>query len=275
MERCDRNINDTFNITTTTLGGDLKPQTATNFNIGIVLTDDDSFTVSADYWNYDYEDLIGPGQSAASILADECSGGNYKPDERVTRDATGQATSIVNAFTNLGGVVADGIDLTANYGIDDVMGGELVFTTSITYISTYDIDSGDGSAKFDGANNRNSSFGQLGSVPDTRANFGIDWRNDHHSVSFNARHIGGYEDRTPNNDYDSIDSFTVFDTQYSYTMNGLFNEGTTNISIGVNNLTDQEPPAIDRNSANGRRAFDSLVHDPRGRTIYARFKHNF
>ena len=58
-------------------------------------------------------------------------------------------------------------------------------------------------------------------------------------------------------------------------MNGLFNDGTTNISIGVNNLTDQEPPAIDRNSSNGRRAFDSLVHDPRGRTIYARFKHSF
>jgi iron complex outermembrane receptor protein len=272
---CDPDINDTFNITTTTLGGELKPQTATNFNLGIVLTDDESYTVSADYWNYDYEDLIGPGQSAASILADECSANAYKPDDRVTRDATGQATSIVNAFTNLGGVKADGLDITANYGFDDVLGGELVLNTSITYISTYDIDSGDGSAKFNGANNRNSSFGQLGSVPDTRINLGFDWKNEQHSVSFYVRHIGGYEDRTPNNDYDAIDSFTVFDTNYSFDSKGLIGEGTTNFSVGINNLTDEEPPAIDRNSANGRRAFDSLVHDPRGRTIYVRFKHSF
>lgn len=272
---CNPDINDTFNITTTTLGGDLKPQTATNFNLGIVLTNDESFTVSADYWNYDYEDLIGPGQSAASILADECSGGVYKPDERITRDATGQATSIINAFTNLGGVTADGVDLTANYEIDGVLGGELILKTSITYINTYDIDSGDGRGIFDGANNRNSSFGQLGSVPDTRINLGVDWQNDQHSASIYARHIGGYEDRTPNNDYDSIDSFTVFDVNYSFSMIGAFGDGTTNLSIGVNNLTDEEPPAIDRNSANGRRAFDSLVHDPRGRIVYARVKHSF
>jgi hypothetical protein len=40
-------------------------------------------------------------------------------------------------------------------------------------------------------------------------------------------------------------------------------------------LTDEEPPAVDRSSADGRRAFDSLVHDPRGRIMYARFKHTF
>lgn len=272
---CNPSVNDTFNVTTTTLGGELKPQTATNFNLGIVLTDDESFTVSADYWNYDYEDLIGPGQSAASILVDECSGGKYTPDDRVTRDVTGQAVSVVNTFANLGGVTADGIDLTANYDFDEVFGGKLVVNTSITYINSYDIDSGDGSPTFDGANNRNSSFGQLGSVPDTRVNVGFDWNNDQHSFSFYVRHIGGYDDRTPNTDYDSIDSFTVFDTNYSFDTSGLIGEGTTNLSIGINNLTDEEPPAIDRDSANGRRAFDSLVHDPRGRTIYARFKHSF
>lgn len=272
---CDLSVNDTFNITTTTLGGELKPQSATNFNLGIVLTDDDSFTVSADYWNYDYEDLIGPAQDAASILNGECSGDTYTPDARVTRDANGQATSIVNAFANLGGVQADGLDITANYAFDDVLGGELVLNTSITYINTYDIDRGDGSPILDGANNRNSAIGQLGSVPDTRLNVGFDWRTDQHSVSFYVRHIGGYDDRTEAKDFDAIDSFTVFDANYSFDAEGLIGEGTTNLSIGVNNLTDEEPPAIDRDSSNGRRAFDSLVHDPRGRTIYARFKHSF
>jgi iron complex outermembrane receptor protein len=272
---CDPDINDTFNITTTTLGGNLKPQTATNFNLGIVLTSDSGFSGSVDYWNYDYEDLIGPGESAASILVNECSGGVYTPDERVSRDGNGQAISVINNFANLGGVKADGLDVTAEYTIDGVMGGELTLNSNLTYIMTYDIDSGDGSAIFDGANNRNSSFGQLGSVPDTRFNVGFDWRSGEQSASFYIRHIGGYDDRTQGNEYDAIDSQTVLDAQYSYDFDKLFGQGVTNLTVGVNNLTDEEPPAVDRSSADGRRAFDSLVHDPRGRIIYARFKHTF
>ena len=195
--------------------------------------------------------------------------------ERVTRDGNGQAISVVNNFANLGGVKADGLDVTAEYTIDRIMGGELTLNSNLTYITSYDIDSGDGSGIFDGANNRNSSFGQLGSVPDTRFNIGFDWRSGQQSSSFYIRYIGGYDDRTPGNENDAIDSQTVLDVQYAYEFDELFGQGETNLTLGVNNLTDEDPPAIDRSSANGRRAFDSLVHDPRGRIIYARFKHTF
>ena len=272
---CDPNVNDTFNVTTTTLGGNLKPQTATNYNLGIILTTEGGFTGSLDYWSYDYEDLIGPGESAASILANECTAGRYTPDERVTRDGSGQLISVVNNFANLGGVVANGFDLTSEYTFYEVLGGDITLNGNLTYIRTYDIDSGDGSPVFDGANNRNSSFGQLGSVPDTRFNIGLDWKDGIQSASFYVRHIGGYDDRTPGNDYASIDSQTVIDVQYSYDFDQLFGDGLTNLSVGINNLTDQDPPAVDRNSADGRRAFDSLVHDPRGRIAYVRVKHSF
>jgi iron complex outermembrane receptor protein len=271
---CDSSVNDNFNVTTTTLGGDLKPQTATNFNLGAVYTND-SFTGSIDYWNYDYEDLIGPGESAASILANECSNGKYTPDSRVTRDATGQAISIVNSFTNLGGVKADGIDVSANYLMEDIGNGELNLSANLTLINSYDVDPGNGSPIFDGGNNRNTSFGQLGSVPDTRLNLGADYRSENRTLSLAARHIGGYDDRTPGNTYDAIDSLTVWDVQYSISMDGAVGSGVTDLAVGVNNLTDEDPPAVDRDSSNGRRAFDSQVHDPRGRIIYLRLKHTF
>lgn len=271
---CDPDDNDTFNVTTTTLGGNLKPQTATNFNLGAVFTAE-SFTGSIDYWSYDYQDLIGPGQSAASILADECSNNKYTPDSRVTRDANGQIISVVNAFTNLGGVKADGYDLSAQYVLEAVADGELSLSANLTHINSYDVDLGDGSPIFNGANNRNTSFGQLGSVPDTRLNLSADWRRENRSFSLSARHIGGYDDRTPGNTYSSIDSQTVLDAQYSMSFDGAMGSGVTDVAIGVNNLTDEEPPAIDRNSANGRRAFDSQVHDPRGRIVYLRLKHTF
>ncbi len=271
---CDTSVVDTFNVTTTTLGGDLEPQAATNFNLGVVLTTD-SFTGSIDYWNYDYEELIGPGQSAASILINECSNGQYVPDPRVSRDSNGQVVSVVNSFTNLGGVKADGLDLSGTYIFDDVAGGELGLNANLTYITNYDVDSGDGSPTFDGLNNRNASFGQLGSVPDTRLNVGLDWRNDKHAFSLWARHIGGYDDRSPSNEFEGIDALTVLDVQYMLSLDGLFGDGVTDLSVGVNNLTDEDPPAIDRASASGRRAFDSQVHDPRGQIIYLRLKHTF
>jgi iron complex outermembrane receptor protein len=271
---CDPAVNDTFNVTTTTLGGDLKPQTASNFNLGAVFTAD-AFTGSIDYWSYDYEDLIGPGESASSILNNECSNNKYTPDSRVTRDANGQVISVVNAFTNLGAVKADGIDVSANYLIEGVADGELSLSANLTHINNYDVDLGDGSPIFDGANNRNTSFGQLGSVPDMRLNVGADWRRENRSLSLTARHVGGYDDRTPGNTYNAIDSLTVWDAQYSVSLDGLVGSGVTDVAVGVNNLTDEEPPAIDRDSSNGRRAFDSQVHDPRGRIIYLRMKHTF
>jgi len=269
---CDSAVNDTFNVTTTTLGGDLDPQTATNYNLGLVWTGN-AFTGSIDYWNYDYEDLIGPGQSAASILAEECSGSIYVPDARVGRDSNGQVVSVVNSFTNLGGVQADGIDVSATYIFDGVGSGQLGLNADLTYIMTYDVDQGDGGPTFEGLNNRNTSFGQLGSVPEMRLNVGVDWRTDQHGVNLWVRHIGSYDDRTPSNEFDTIDSHTVLDVQYMYSLNLV--GGMTDFSIGVNNLTDEDPPAVDRDSANGRRAFDSQVHDPRGQTVYFRVRHSF
>jgi outer membrane receptor protein involved in Fe transport len=194
-------------------------------------------------------------------------------DARVGRDSNGQVVSVVNSFTNLGGVQADGIDLSATYIFDDVGGGQLGLTADLTYITTYDVDRGDGSPTFVGLNNRNASFGQLGSVPETRLNAGVNWRNDRHAVNLWVRYIGGYDDRSPNNEYETIDAWTVLDIQYMLSLD--VGSGVTDLSIGVNNLTDEDPPAIDRDSANGRRAFDSQVHDPKGQVVYLRVKHSF
>jgi outer membrane receptor protein involved in Fe transport len=163
--------------------------------------------------------------------------------------------------------------VSATYIFDNVGSGQLGLNADLTYITSYDVDEGDGSPIFDGLNNRNTSFGQLGSVPETRLNVGVDWRTDKHAVNLWVRHIGGYDDRSPGNEFDTIDDWTVLDVQYMLSLD--VGDGVTDLSIGVNNLTDEDPPAIDRGSDNGRRAFDSQVHDPRGQTVYFRVKHSF
>jgi len=271
---CDLANTDSFNSSQITTGGGLVPQDATNFNFGVAFTGG-NFTGSIDYWSYDFKDLIGPGQSHGSIVSGECANGVYVPDSRVGRDSTGQLRNVTTSFLNLGGVETDGIDLTATYVFEDVMRGQLVLDASATLINTFDIDFGDGSPIFDGLNNRNSFIDLLGSVPDFRLNAGANWRGSNANAGVYIRHIGGYDDREPGVTHNGIDSNTVVDLQFGYSFEELLGLGTTNVTLGVNNVADEDPPAIDRGSVSGRVGFDQQVHDPRGRVVYLRLLHTF
>ena len=268
---CDLDNTSSFNAAQIVVGGDLAPQSASNFNFGAAY-EGDSINASIDYFSYDFKDLIGPGQSAQDIVSNECENGSYTPDSRVYRDAAGQLNSVTTSFINLGSVEAQGLDFALNKAFEEVLGGELAVDLQVTYLTSFDIDMGDGQT-FDGAGNRNSFIDLLGSVPDLRANAGFTWRDENQNAGLFVRHIGAYDDRTPTIENSSIDSQTVLDLQYGRTFE--FAEGTTDFTVGINNITDEEPPAIDRKSASGRLGYDNQVHDPRGRTIYLRLKHTF
>ena len=91
-----------------------------------------------------------------------------------------------------------------------------------------------------------------------------------------------------------INSWTVWDAMYSYTFNGWLGDGDTTLTLGVNNLLDEDPPTLYRNDANGERQGrflpnglynrgwsdrpgydDRAGHDLRGQVVYLRFKHLF
>ncbi len=267
---CNLDVTDSFNAAQITTGGGLKPQSAINWNLGAIYQGA-NFTASIDYWTYEFEDLIGEGEPFGRIVFGECVNDVYVPDARVGRNGVGQLSEVTTNFVNLGGVDTDGIDLSATYTFDYVLGGQLLLNTKITYINSFDIDVGNGSPIIDGAGDRNSFIGLLGSVPDFRMNVGVSWMSDRQSAGMYIRYISGYDD----DDNDAIDSNTVLDLQYGYTFDELFGSGTTNVTVGINNVADEDPPAIDRGSNNGRIGFDQQVHDPRGRIVYLRMKYTF
>ncbi|MBL4827016.1 MAG: TonB-dependent receptor [Spongiibacteraceae bacterium] len=275
---------DSFNATFLTQGGDLSPQSATNYNFGAVLRTE-SFTGSLDYFVYEFEDRITEDGNFQDIVDRECSGGVYTPSSQVKRDPSGQLQNVSSSFVNIGGVTAEGFDLNMKYIWDGIAGGTLTLGGNSTFITTFDMDvEGDGNI-FDGANNRNRFIG-FGSLPELRANMYLNWQSNIHSLGLTARYIGGYDDRTPVQEdapiedtqaqqaleaENAIDSQLVFDFQYGIELDALVGEGTTNLTIGVNNITNEDPPNVEFD----RIAFDGEVHDPRGRVIYARAKYNF
>jgi iron complex outermembrane receptor protein len=283
------------NITVNVVGAPgLKPQESENFNLGVVMQTE-RFRASLDYWNFDYTDLIAAGETAQAIVNNDCDDDGVPNDPRVIRDAGGQLRQVNSEFVNIGRVETDGFDLNADYTMD-VGNSTLIFDASATQVMNFDVDAdGDGSTEFDGAGSRNFS-NNFSTMPELRAHGGVTWFMGNHSANLTLRYIDSYKnDQSCDGE---IESWTTLDAQYSILLPGLIGDGDTRFAIGVNNLTDEDPPALVRNaevndictnqrlplqnSSTGvfdgidRPGYDDRAgHDIRGQIFYVRFVQGF
>ncbi len=241
----------TFNVTVITGGSaDLEPQTSTNFNLGVIYEGDTGLDFSVDYWIYDLEDLILTGASPQNLV-DNCA----NPCPEVLRDGSGQLNLVRTSFENRGDTDLEGIDVKLAYAPQLDWPGDWIFDFSITNFLEYD------SSEFGDIKNSRNFGNPFGSTPDTKMNGGVTWLHRDHALNFSARFIDSYKDDQTNS---SIDSQTTFDVRYSYTFPEMFNTGdSSRITVGVVNLTDEDPPLIDN-----RPGLDTEVHDPRGQQVY-------
>lgn len=254
----------TFNVTVFTTGSpDLEPQSATNYNIGLVGRLD-ALDISFDYFNYEYEDLILPGGSAQSII-------NANPNgAAVQRDPSGQLNAVFTGFENRGDATMSGIDVNAVYDAEWFTNGDLSFNANLTLITEFtstEFTGLDGNGELKGSRNNGNAFG---STPDMKVNLGATWVKDNHTTNVTVRHIGSYEDdqAAETSEYRDIDAQTTVDLRYTYALNML--DGETEIFFGAVNLLDEDTPELA-----SRPLFDTEVHDPRGRQFYAGVKQNF
>jgi iron complex outermembrane receptor protein len=266
-----------------TTGGNLKTQSSENFDIGVDVRPEKAMNFSADLWHYDYSNLIAAGQNAQTIVSGECVNGRYVPDARVIRSPGGLLTQVTTSFTNVGKVVAQGLDLSASYSLALSRYGELSFRADATYVDKFDAYNAAGVVTHDaGSRNFNNNFAPM---PHWRGNARAVWSMQAHALSLGVNYIGGYA-----NDQDfnaPISSFTTVDLQYTLRLDKLLGDGrTTTFSIGANNIFDTDPPALRRYTSAGvlvtgplaidRPGYDALAGvNIQGRIIYARLKQNF
>ena len=263
----------------------LTPQEAENINLGIVFQTD-NFRAALDYFTFDYTDLIAPDASPQAIVDNDCLDDGIPNDPRVIRDAGGQLREVKSQFVNIGAVETDGIDLNADYSMD-LGAGSLNLRLGATYVMNFDVDTdGDGVLEFDGAGNRNfrNSFSTM---PQIRGFLGGAYFLGDHVFNGTIRYIDGYDNDQSNNQ--PVDSWTTLDLMYSYTFAGLIGDGDTSITVGVNNVTDEDPPALNRGVPRvdpvtgiyNRGWIDRPGYDDRaghsliGTEYYIRFKHAF
>ncbi|MCG8435430.1 MAG: hypothetical protein MJA83_15515, partial [Gammaproteobacteria bacterium] len=194
-------------------------------------------------------------------------------------------------FENIGSVVARGFDLNFNY-VTEIGPGTLIARGTFTYVDEFEVDKEDGSPKFDGAGSRNFR-NNFRTMPQLRGNATATYRWGDNSISGTFRYIDDYENDQSNNA--TIDSMETFDIQYSRVFSELIGPGDMTLTIGVNNVTDEDPPALVRNFSDGtprpalapsaggliasgvdRPGYDDYAgHTLVGRVVYGRFTYDF
>jgi outer membrane receptor protein involved in Fe transport len=266
----------------------LLPESATTFNVGMVIAGTSPFRMTLDYWNIDFEDVIAVENGQTKVTIENTLCVDRTPDCRdpdIIRNAlpgedpddnlqhSGEIVRVIVPFINAPTVETDGIDVTASYAFE-LGGGTLTAGLDASYMLSYDIGgilgvSGGSvtTVTIDAVGNRNES--NIGSpLPDYRANLWLDWASDQHNARVIVRHIDEYnDDKTANDLWNAvIDSFTTVDLHYSYT----FSNERTIISANVTNIGDEDPPFADQDLN-----FEARTHDPFGRQYQLVFRHSF
>ena len=188
---------------------------------------------------------------------------------------------VLTTYVNASSLETSGLDIVSSYKLETEV-GTFTPTISATYILAYDLVDPQ-AGPIDGAGLRNN--GNIGvSTPELRANLGVAWQHDAYSANIFARYVDSYSDDQNCADgvlisalapcsigFKGVDSHMTWDAQVNIDLGSIFEtEGAYVLTIGGVNLTDEEPPQLFTNAG-----FDSKVHDPRGRQLYARMAMEF
>jgi len=243
----------------------LRPEQADVFNLGVSWFATDRLEIGLDYWSFDYTDVII--QQNPQALLNAANAGDPQALSQVVRDAaSGLLLRVDTYYDNASSLETDGLDISLTYELDAGTAGEFLIGAEATFVSSYDaVDPQAG--RIDGAGRRNfSNFAT--SVPELRSTTFVNWRRGNHSANVYVNHIDSYmDDEGGSAALETIDSHVTVDAQYNFTFQG--DRGPT-ISVGTINLFDEDPPRVTTNGG-----YDSKVHDPRGRLLYARAVFSF
>ena len=243
-------------------GKTLRPETADVANLGFTWSPVDYLELGLDYWSFDYTDVII--QQNPQALLDAAAAGDSAAALQIVRGPTGGLVRVNSFYDNASSLTTDGFDVSIAYTMEQGW-GSLRLGAQATAVSTYEL-ADPQAGVIDGAGRRNfANFAT--SVPELRANLFMNWQRDIHGINIYVNHIDSYLDDGQPGALHPIESHGTVDAQYNVALEQF--AGVT-LSFGALNLSNEDPPRVATNGG-----FDSKVHDPRGRMLYARASVSF
>ena len=239
---------------------DLIPEEAVTLNLGMIFNFLEAHTVSVDYWGIEFDDVIV--KENAQQIANEYYADNTVNVDQLSISGSGSIVGVDVNYVNAAEIKTDGFDLAWTWDIDTNNSGGFRSKWLATWVNSYDFVDQNG-VKIDALDNLNNT-NSARPVQDIKFNWSLGWSMGQHAANFTWHYIDSYDSDT--GDLDQIDSQNTFDVQYAYN----FVQMDAMVTLGVANLTDEEPPEVALEFG-----YDSLTHDPRGMMAYLRGKINF
>jgi iron complex outermembrane receptor protein len=234
----------------------LGPEESTNWGVGVVFNPIDNLTISADWYDIELSERIS-SLPVQDILDLEAEGSPIVDGLVIRSPVNGSVDRIIAPALNLSGFKTSGLDLEIDYRMDSDWGSFNPYI-NITWVDEFvsEILPGTGFDDFIGL-----------SVPDTKAQAGVNWSFGDFAAGIVSTYIGDSEQDVAGTTQ-RIGSWTTTNLQASWTApwNGK-------VTLGVRNVGDREPPL--NNVAFGHPFYANSQYDFYGRVPYVRYEQNF
>lgn len=252
----------------------LGPEESESYNLGMVWDITDNINMTVDYWVLDTDNLIGQigndelVYTQAKLWEAADAMGVARPDisvvypgTSISQNSSGKLTEMDNVLQNFGTAEREGIDTNIAATFETGVGEFKLGLAWSHYIKYTD------SAPIGGELVVSRNWAGSSGTPDDRVSFSTNYIfADDHSLFYKADYIDGQTTYDINDDGSKyeIDSLIYHTITYSYMM-----PWNNSISIGVNNLTDEEP-AFEQNGD-----YSSSLYDIMGRSYWVSFSQSF
>lgn len=277
---------------------DLGPEKADMWSFGMDLTPAmlDGFRSSITYYSVKYEDRIETVPNASTALNSQANRGLYAPYITPITQPAGCTDGVLNTYhplfqsylniegtrfaggpgdcsvvaiydqglQNVGSVNQSGVDFQASYNWLNDMGLWRV-SANVAKILELERTLISGGEWFD-------VLDRIGWQTSLRSNVRLSWSGGNWNAALTTKLEGSYtNDSTPvvngvKVPTQEVSSWTTMDATIGYTTpdDGTWLAGI-NATIGVQNISDKQPPIVLNGTGNGARAIDANVHNPFGR----------
>ncbi len=240
----------------------LTPENGKSFDYGFVYDPSwlKGLSVNVDYYRILLNNLIVSGPGTAQQVVNQCFNGDTQVCSLLVRTASGSDKGnikyVYEAAFNSGNLVTQGADFGGHYRLPDTAFGNFRVGLQATYIQRYDINQGGFDQHY--AGHFDKTFGNLARW---RYLGSLDWNWGAFSANYTARVVGsmkiGYPSAALGNSAAQLDTqYGPADPVFHYGAQTYHNVSlgynieplNTLIQVGVDNLSDKQPPILYMNN---------------------------
>ncbi|MEO8115219.1 MAG: TonB-dependent receptor [Phenylobacterium sp.] len=205
---------------------------------------------------------------SGQTLLDRCAQtGDALSCATITRTASGAVSAITNPLINIGGIKTRAVDLNLIWTSPEWAIGQFSVNSYTTFLLEFTelqpTSAGLAPTKREGTERGSPDQ----AYPKTKSNFTLGWERGAFGATGTLRYISAVNETGVVN---KLDARTYLDAQLRWTP-GMFGLGDDfRVAVGVNNLTDKDPPGCITCSLNN---YDPNAYDAPGRFFYLRLSY--